>query len=278
MTSAAPAPPARPGTPVVAYVVNRYPAPSHSFIRREILALEALGCRVLRFSLRPGEAVAGDDVDAAELARTRALLGGSRVALLFGAAATMLGRPLRSLRALALALRLGWRSDRGLLRSLAWLVEAAALLRAARGAGHLHAHFGTNPASVAMLCHALGGPPFSVTVHGPEEFERAAGIALAEKVARARFVVAISDFGRSQLQRFVPMAHWAKVLVVRCGVDAAFLQPEPLPVPAAPELLWVGRLSPEKGVPVLLDACRLLAAQVVPFHLTLVGDGPLAAW
>ena len=36
----------------VAYLVNHYPAVSHSFIRREILALERLGVEVMRIALR----------------------------------------------------------------------------------------------------------------------------------------------------------------------------------------------------------------------------------
>ena len=43
-----------PGSGVkVAYLVNQYPAVSHSFIRREIVALEARGVTVERFSIRP---------------------------------------------------------------------------------------------------------------------------------------------------------------------------------------------------------------------------------
>ena len=37
----------------VAYLVNHYPSTSHTFVRREIRALEGLGFEVLRYSLRP---------------------------------------------------------------------------------------------------------------------------------------------------------------------------------------------------------------------------------
>ena len=37
----------------VAYLVNQYPLLSHSFIRREIRALEADGLSVLRIAVRP---------------------------------------------------------------------------------------------------------------------------------------------------------------------------------------------------------------------------------
>ena len=36
----------------------------------------------------------------------------------------------------------------------------------------MHAHFGTNSATVAMFAHLLGGASYSFTVHGPEEFDK----------------------------------------------------------------------------------------------------------
>ncbi len=51
----------------VAYLVNHYPAISHSFIRREILALEEVGVEVERFALRGWD---GELVDPAGSGRT----------------------------------------------------------------------------------------------------------------------------------------------------------------------------------------------------------------
>ena len=116
------------------------------------------------------------------------------------------------------------RSSRTLFHHLAYLAEACRLVQwtdAAR-VEHLHAHFGTNPAEVAMLAHALGGPPYSFTVHGPEEFDSPGALGLGEKGRRAAFVVAISSFGRSQLLRWLPAADWPKVEVVHCGLEPAF--------------------------------------------------------
>ena len=39
----------------IAYLTNRYPAVSHSFIRREIEAIEAEGTEVYRFSVRAAD-------------------------------------------------------------------------------------------------------------------------------------------------------------------------------------------------------------------------------
>jgi glycosyltransferase involved in cell wall biosynthesis len=158
-------------------------------------------------------------------------------------------------------------------------VEACVLYRRLRrtGARHLHAHFGTNAADVALLTRTLGGPPYSFTVHGPEEFDRPEALSLGEKIARAAFVVAISEFGRSQLFRWCAYEHWRKVHVVRCGVDAGFLGAGPRPVPDVPRLVCVGRLCEQKGQLRLLEALALLAGQGVEFEAVLAGDGPMRA-
>lgn len=141
------------------------------------------------------------------------------------------------------------------------------------GCRHLHAHFGTNPATVAMLCRRLGGPPYSFTVHGPEEFEKAPLLGLGEKIARAAFVIAISDFGRGQLLRWCRPLEGDRIHVVRCGVDAAFFDAPPKPIPHAPRLVCVGRLCGEKGQRMLVEALGQLAREGVAFEMTLVGDG-----
>ncbi|MCK9911841.1 colanic acid biosynthesis glycosyltransferase WcaL, partial [Microbacteriaceae bacterium K1510] len=80
-----------------------------------------------------------------------------------------------------------------------YLVQACHILELvqASGASHIHAHFGTNPAEVAMLVRLLGGPGYSFTVHGPEEFDKGQVLGLDRKIARAKFVLAISDYGRA---------------------------------------------------------------------------------
>ena len=117
------------------------------------------------------------------------------------------------------------RAERPLPVHLVYLAEACRILPWLReeGVDHVHAHFGTNSAEVAMLVNVLGGPRWSFTVHGPEEFDKAPSIGLAEKIRRAEFVVAVSSFGRSQLYRLVEHHVWPKVHVVHCGLDTAFM-------------------------------------------------------
>ncbi len=263
----------------IAYLINQYPRTTHSFIRREIEALEAEGHEIVRISLRPVAQELVTEADRAEARRTRFVLPEGAVAHALAVSGVALAHPVRLSRALALTLRVGRRSDRGLMRNLAYLAEACLLLRwlSAERVEHLHAHFGTNPAAVAMLCRVLGGPRYSFTVHGPEEFDRPEFLALGEKVRRASFVVAISAFGRSQLCRWARYEDWEKIEVVRCGVGRDLLDAPRTPVPEAPRFVCVARMSPEKGHLVLVEAAARLAAEGRRFELVLVGDGPLRA-
>ena len=261
----------------IAYLVNQYPRTSHSFIRREIRALEAQGIEVLRFSMRSPPEELVDEADWIERERTRVVLEAGAAAHALALLSLALRRPAALLRALILAIRLGWRSDRGLLRHLVYLAESCVLARWLRPArpDHLHAHFGTNPAMVAMFCRALGGPTFSFTVHGPEEFDKPEFLALREKIQRAAFVVAISSFGRAQLCRWARPEDWPKLDVVRCGLAEDLLQVPAQPVPDAPRLVCVARMSEQKGHLLLAEAAGLLAAEGLDFQIVLIGDGPM---
>ena len=261
----------------IAYLVNQYPKPSHTFIRREIVALEEQGVEVERYAIRGSPDRLVDADDQAEVGRTRLLLEGGPAGLLAGLVRAGLTRPARVLRAARLALQVGWRSDRGPLYHLAYLAEAC-LLREwldRSGVEHVHAHFGTNSAAVAMLCRELGGPPYSVTCHGPKEFDRPEHLGLPEKIARARFVVGVSSFGRSQLYRWTRAREWEKVHVVHCGVDEGFLRSSPAPVPATPRFCSVGRICEQKGQMILIRALALLAREGRAAEVVLVGDGEL---
>jgi glycosyltransferase involved in cell wall biosynthesis len=263
----------------VAYLVNQYPHVSHTFIRREIAALEAGGVEVERFSIRPSAEELVDPADRTERLRTQVLLDAGFAGLVFALTAMAFRRPLPWLHALGAAVRLGRRSGRGVLRHLAYFAEACVLVRRLRrrSVRRLHAHFGTNSTAVAMLASLLGGPPYSFTVHGPEEFDCPESISLREKVARSVGVVVVSDFGRSQLLRWAAQEDWPKVRVVRCGLDAAFLAAGPQPIPEVSRLVCVGRLAEQKGQLLLLEALARVAAEGIDFEMRLAGDGPLRA-
>ena len=258
----------------IAYVLNTSPQPSHSFIRREIAAVEAAGHAVLRLAMRRSDLPLVDPLDRAEERCTTYVLEAGAVRLLAGLGALALRRPGPALRALSRALRMGARSEVGRLRHLIYLAEAAFVARACAGADvtHVHAHFGTNATAVAHLAHLLGGPRYSFTVHGPEEFDAPRALSLPDKIEGAAFTVGVSAFGRSQLCRWVGPEHWPRLHVVHCGIEVArFATVTPLPEGDL-RLVSIGRFAEQKGQAVLIDALARSSARP---HLTLVGDGPL---
>lgn len=261
----------------IAYLVNQYPAISHTFVRREIQALEALGVEVARFSVRRHPEGLKDPEDQKELEKTHVLLEQGAQGLAAALARWAATRPAQLARAAKRAAELGLSSDRGLAYHGAYLAEACLLMEELerQGVEHVHAHFGTNSTTVALLARELGGPPFSFTVHGPEEFDKPEAIKLGEKIRASRFVAAISSFGRSQLWRRVPSTEWSKVHVVRCGLDSTFLAEEPSPVPDVPRVVCVGRLHEQKGQALLVEAVARVAKSGTPIELVLVGGGEL---
>lgn len=261
----------------IAYFINQYPKVSHSFIRREILALERQGFEILRIALRGWDGPLPDEEDQRERRQTRYVLRAGMPGLVLPVLGALVRFPARLLAALRLAVRMARHSDRPLPYHLIYVAEACRIARwlTEFQACRVHAHFGTNSAEIAMLARVLGGPPYSFTVHGPDEFIKPMG--LEEKIRRAAFVVAISEFGRSQLYMRSRYADWPRVKVVHCGIEKAFYDGEASAVPDAPRLVCVGRLCEAKGQLLLIEAAARLAAAGISFELVLAGDGPLRA-
>lgn len=262
------------------YLSNQYPSPSLTFIRREIAALEELGYTVERVAIRGWEDRLVDPLDHAERARTHYLLRGGALKLLTALIVTALSQPGAFAKAMLVAFSLMRRSYRPAPLHLVWLAQACVAQRLCRAAEvkHIHAHFGTNSAEVAMLTAQLARIPFSFTVHGPDEFDHPEYIALREKAAAAAFVATISSFTRSQMLRWVDFADWDKVRTIPCGLDRSYIDACDPDEPADGErnaFVCIARLSPQKGQVLLIDAVAEVARHHPDVHLRLIGDGEL---
>jgi glycosyltransferase involved in cell wall biosynthesis len=134
---------------------------------------------------------------------------------------------------------------------------ALAARRAARAADLVHAHWlqSVAPAVVA-------GRPIVVTLHGSDvELARRAPAVARPLLRRAGVVIAVSEALAAEARRLGA----SDVRVIPNGIHLpAEVGEETHP----PEVLFVGRLSPEKGVEELLAAAGGL-------NLVVVGDGPL---
>lgn len=261
----------------LAYLTTNYPSVSHTFIRRELGELERLLGPVERFAIRPTPYAIVDADDRSEDAQTFRVLSQPLERWLTALGRTGPRKPAASWRGLAKAMSLAQHSQRGLTRHLAYFAEAVLLLdeMRQRGVDHVHVHFGTNPAAVAQIMRAMGGPSYSFTVHGPDEFDAPIGLSLASKAADAEFVVAVSHYGSAQLRRWLAPEHWYKIRVVHCAVgDELFERARPID-PASKALVSVGRLHSQKGQLLLLEAFAAAVEQGADAELVLVGDGEL---
>lgn len=282
----------------VAYLVSMYPAVSHAFIEREIVALRNRGWSVDTYSVRRcAERDLLTDHMRAEAATTGVILEGSRVRLLRRSLAVAAKYPLPTLRAAHLAASSGPRSLRGKVWQAFYLVEAL-LLYAVMSAGrarHLHVHFANNAADIARLftcfANAVDGEAqtgtaarggrwtWSLAMHGPTEFDDPEGFDLPAKFASADAVAAISGYCADHVRALLPPGVSRPIAVVPMSVDVEKYVARPaLPsTDGALKVLFVGRLVPEKRPLDLLEAVSMARSAGVHCELVVIGDGPLRA-
>ena len=96
----------------ITYLINQYPKVSHTFIRREILALERLGHEIQRVALRGWDENPIDSQDIVEQTKTVYVLKNGIFSLLLSAFKCLLQKPPNFFSALWLAIQMGIRADR----------------------------------------------------------------------------------------------------------------------------------------------------------------------
>ena len=263
----------------VAYLTSQYPATSHTFIRREIAAVRALGLTVETFSIRtPAQEELHAEDDRREADATFTVLSRPLREFLAAHVRQLFSRPAAYATTFLLALSHRPPGVRSALLAVAHFGESILLAEQLhrRKIDHLHNHFANSGATVGLLASRYAKISWSFTIHGISEFDYPAGVNLPAKVAAAKFVACVSYFGRAQAARMVDACYWPKLNIVRCGLELNCL-----PVPVCEtrseiRMIFVGRLSAEKGLPGLLEAMSLMKSGARS-KLVIVGDGPLRA-
>ena len=261
----------------VAYVVSRFPLLTETFVLNEILALRAQGWSVELFAMRHERQTVAH-------APARQLESSVRYASPHLALAADLRLVSKHPRVFADLVRTTVAGNVSSLRFLArtllilpCAVAWAEQMRMLR-VGHVHAHFGSYPAFVALIAAQLQGIGFSFTVHAHDLF--ADNVMLAEKVHRASFVVTISEFNRSRLAELVCPDDLQRVRVIHCGVDTKLFEfAARHAIGNRHVVLSVAALREYKGLDNLIEACRLLRMSTPgeSFVCQIVGEGPRRA-
>ncbi|MBV6625386.1 MAG: glycosyltransferase family 4 protein [Rivularia sp. (in: Bacteria)] len=259
----------------IAYLTGEYPRATDTFIQREVAALRQQGAEVHTFSVRPtGEEHMVGKEQKQERSQTFYILPPSPLKLARAHFNLLIASPKRYLQALKLAYSTRLHGLRGNLYQLFYFLEAGILAREVnkRQIPHLHNHFGDSSCSVAMLAAELGGFSYSFTLHGPYIFFQPYHWRLDEKINRALFVSCISNYCRSQGMIFAPFTEWKKMQIVHCGIDPKLFK-SVSHQGKGNRLLYVGRLSAAKGLPILLESLVYLKQRYRDVLLTVVGDG-----
>lgn len=264
----------------IAYLISQYPAPSHTFIRREISALRRLGFTITIFSVRPPkpEEIMADS-DRRDHDETTYILPVRPLRLVAACLRQLTRNPKIFFQALFLALQHRNPGLRAMLYGFFYFLEGVLLadhLERQR-ISHLHNHF-ANPAShVAMVASCLLKIPLSMTLHGLCDFDYPAGPLLDKKIEACAFVACATQYGVAQAMRQSDPSRWHKLVTVRCGVDLERLpaaSPRALSSHSQLRIICVGRLAAEKGQLGLVDAFHKACQQGLRACLVLVGDGP----
>ncbi len=278
--------------PQIAFLLSRYPAVSHTFFLKEILGLRERGIQICTASVnlpdRPTDSL--PPLEAVEAAATFYIKKDGKVKLLRRILAIAFREPAVTWRGLRAAFQLGSWDGKARAFSIFYLAEALLVgdWMQRNRLSHLHVHFGGAVATVGMLTSKAWLIPWSITLHGPDEFFDQDAFYLRQKVESANFVICISDFCRSQVLRIAPALSESRLQVVRLGVDCQTLRPTARPgaeqspsvnlaesaPPAVMHIVCTGRMVPAKGHQILLDAVAALRQSGILTTLTLIGDGP----
>ncbi|HZE99346.1 MAG TPA: glycosyltransferase [Planctomycetota bacterium] len=254
------------------YLVPEFPGQTHIFFWREVLALRAQGVDVRLISTRkPNPITCRHEFVPGAVAETHylfpsALLAGPRWLLRgfrgFGASMDYLGG-------------LDSAGFKGRLRHYALLMSAVELYRwcAREGIEHVHGHSCANAAHVLAICRRMGGPSYSLTLHGDLDVY---GSDHRSKMRDASPVFAVGSHLRRQILEKVGIPA-DRVHVTCMGVDSSRLSGlgTERPYKAGDlNLLTVARLHPAKGHVHALAAAKRAVDRGVNLRYTIVGDGP----
>ncbi len=260
----------------IGYVLSLFPSYDETFILREIKALSERGVRLTLFSLRNDRQAVVQEDARPFLAVTRRA-GYLSLDVLAAVARALGRRPLEAARLLRLVLGGLWRHPDLLVRTLVMMPKAFRFAEMAleEGIDHLHAHWATYPATVALVMSRLTGLSWSFTCHAHDIFLNPS--LLREKLDRAEFVLTCTGDNKRHLEGVSPAAR-DKVQVSYHGLDLSLFRPAARRVAEGPpRILAVGSLLECKGFDILIEACARLLQRGADFTLTIAGGGPQEA-
>jgi colanic acid/amylovoran biosynthesis glycosyltransferase len=260
----------------IAYLVSQYPAINHTYILREIRELRRQGWAIEVASVRPdtrGVATVTAE-EREERGRTWYVKSQGALRVVWAHVVCAASSPVSYFSGLRCAGKLGGFAPGRLVQNFFYFTEAllVGLWMQRKDLTHVHVHFSS---TVGLLVAKSFPVTVSHSIHGPAEFVDPVGFHLKDKIGAARFVCAISRYGRGQLMKACEEDQWEKLETVPLGIDPKEFAPGAGGPSKEGEftVLSVGRLSPEKSQATLIEAVARLVAEGRRLRLRLVGDG-----
>lgn len=254
-------------TAKIGYLIPQFPGQTHIFFWREILALERLGIEPVLFSTtKPPAGLISHSWSLEAMDRTE-YLGQIKP---LAAASTVLGvTP-------SLWAKDAMSEGKSLVKDLAVSAAAARQLKdscARQGISHVHVHSCARAALVAMLANQMGGPTYSLTLHGPMS-DYGSGQKL--KWRHAKFATIITEKLLGEAKAALGVDAPSKLFIQPMGVDVNVLKRDRPYVPHSSgttiKLFSCGRLNVVKGHQDLIKALKLLREKGIDAELNIAGE------
>ena len=268
-------------SPHFAYIFERFPSFTQTFVDREVEALEQLGIRPLLFSIRDTKSEAIQHFPRELVDR-----------VIFLPPSKELGEEVREwnkegklLSHATLTMRhWGTRPDKARIYEACWIAQKLQEIGGRPAAQwHVHSHFAGIGARTSWWLNRLFGASYSFTGHANDLFcpETAVPLTLELLVRNAASVLTVSDATVRDLKTRYPNQK-NRIHRVYNGLNL-----KPLMEAAKQAALHkntrrngtivsIGRLVEKKGFGNLIKACGLLRDAGVKFQCRIVGEGPLA--
>ncbi len=253
----------------IGYIVSLFPCWSETFILNEIIEVEKHNLDVTILSMRR-------DLEKFTQEKAKPYLSKTKYLTYFGLFSSLcywlLRKPFVFLSLFILAIR---KEPTNLLKNIWCILVSGEFARIAKKnkLTHLHAHFATYPAFIAMCISRLTNIPFSFTAHAHDIFLDKPF--LKEFVSETKEVVAISEYNKNYITEYCKNGVANKIQVIHCGVDIKeFLPIEKNENGNEKIIVGIGRLTEMKGFEYLIRACKKLESSLA-FKCHIVGDGPL---
>jgi len=251
----------------IGYLVPQFPGQTHIFFWRELAALERLGARVRLFSTRkPPPGLISHSWSTEAMERTTYLGEAGPIAGLRALPRMPYGQILKAIGS----------EPASFFRDLAVTIPAARALCdhcRADAIDHVHVHSCGRAALIAALARAMGGPTYSLTLHGELD---AYGPGQRFKWQRASFATAVTRKLIADLRSAMPEVLPDTLLLQPMGVDIDALTRDRPYVPHTPgetlRLFCCARLNIIKGHVDLLQAVKQLLETGQPVALELAGE------